>query len=219
MNDKGQQFYEYLKSVNIDVPSSYAEFQSAMQDQNTASQFYDFVKSQDIDVPETSQEFQSVFSSSMEGEPVNFTNASDGAQEQSTSTSPQESQPSEGGGTPFVTNTPEYLKSPETVKAEQQRGFSLPEMSEEERQNMPQSVVGAIESGQMYQDIYAKNLEEYTANADQEVPKLDLQISELQRGLGDERTDQAKLNKIKELNSKRADTYYLERKTPRMLKT
>ena len=211
MNDKGQQFYEYLKSSNIEVPASYAEFQSAMQDQNTASQFYDFVKSQDIDVPETSQEFQSVFSSSVEGEPVNFTNASDGAQEQSTSTFQQGSQPSEGGGTPFVTNTPEYLKSPETVKAEEQRGFSLPEMSEEERQNMPQSVVGAIESGQMYQDIYAKNLEEYTANADQEVPKLDLQISELQRGLGNERTDQATLRKIKELNSKRAG-YLLSRK-------
>jgi hypothetical protein len=165
----------------------------------------------DEDIQSMADVYMEEFGSSMEGEPVNFTNASDGAQEQSTSTFQQGSQPSEGDGTPFVTNTPEYLKSPETVKAEEQRGFSLPEMSEEERQNMPQSVVGAIESGQMYQDIYAKNLEEYTANADQEVPKLDLQISELQRGLGNERTDQATLRKIKELNSKRAG-YLLSRK-------
>jgi hypothetical protein len=206
MNDKGQQFYEYLKSVNIDVPSSYGEFQSAMQDQNTASQFYDFVKSQDIDVPETSQEFQSVFSSSVEGEPVNFTNASDGAQEQSTSTFQQGSQPSEGDGTPFVTNTPEYLKSPETVKAEEQ----AKQTAWQDNPLEPVSRLDMEKAGFINTD-YQKRLDEFSANAEQEIPKIDVQIANLQSQLGNDRTDAATLRKIKELAAKRSG-YLLSRK-------
>jgi len=158
----------------------------------------------DEDIQSMADVYLEEFGSSMEGEPVNFTNGSQGPQD-------QQSQPSGQSGVPFVDNTPEYLKSPETVKAEEQRGFSLPEMSEEERQNMPQSVVGAIESGQMYQDIYAKNLEEYASNADQEIPKLDLQISELQRRLGTSKEDAPTLRKIEELAAKRS-AYLLSRK-------
>jgi len=114
MNDKGEQFYEYLKSSNIDVPESYKEFQSSMQDKNTASQFYSFVKSQKIDVPNTPEEFQSVFSSSVEGEPVNFTKGSVELQSQPT-------EPSKQNGIPFIDNTPEYLKSTESISKEQNK--------------------------------------------------------------------------------------------------
>ena len=61
MNDKGKQFYDYLVSKEIKVPSTYEEFQSSMQDSNTAEQFHSFVKSKGIAVPESVDEFSSVF--------------------------------------------------------------------------------------------------------------------------------------------------------------
>jgi hypothetical protein len=62
MNEKGEQFYEFVKAQGISVPNSYVEFKTAMQDANTASQFHAFVRSKNIDVPESVGEFQSVFS-------------------------------------------------------------------------------------------------------------------------------------------------------------
>ena len=90
MNEEGEQFYEFVKAQGIDVPNSYGEFKTAMQDANTASQFHAFVSSKNIDVPESVAEFQSVFSEG--GADVNFT---EGSQEPSQ----QPSQPSEQSGT------------------------------------------------------------------------------------------------------------------------
>lgn len=56
---------------------------------------------------------------SVEGEPVNFTTASDGAQEESTTTSQEELKSSEGVGVPFVNTLPKYL-TPTTEEEKQQ---------------------------------------------------------------------------------------------------
>jgi hypothetical protein len=175
MNDKGQQFYEYLKSVNIDVPSSYGEFQSAMQDQDIASQFYDFVKSQDIDVPETPQEFQSVFSSSVEGEPVNFTNGSQEPQEQPTSTSSQQepSEPSDQSGVPFVDNTPEYLKAPETAKIEKYE-FKLPDLSTDNKSASQINLEAARKNPEVTADFLQSEYDKMPEIAKREVQKTEV---------------------------------------------
>jgi len=127
MNEKGEQFYEFVKAQGINVPNSYGEFKTAMQDANTASQFHAFVSSKNISVPESVEEFKSVFSE--EGKPVNFTPVSsepseEATREQSQGGTPSPSQPlqpsEESVAKPSVLNnqseqpsegerTPEYL--------------------------------------------------------------------------------------------------------------
>jgi len=82
MNEKGEQFYEFVKAQGINVPNSYDEFKTAMQDANTASQFHAFVIDKNISVPESVEEFQSTFSDG--GADVNFTEGSVEQQEQPT---------------------------------------------------------------------------------------------------------------------------------------
>lgn len=97
MDEKGEQFYEYVKSKKIEVPNSYKEFQSAMQDSEMANQFYNFVKSKGIEVPDKSEDFQSVFliqENGKEGKPVNFTPASSEPSEEVTTEQSQDGTPS-----------------------------------------------------------------------------------------------------------------------------
>ncbi len=82
MNEKGEQFYDFVKAQGINVPNSYDEFKTAMQDANTASQFHAFVIDKNISVPESVEEFQSTFSDG--GADVNFTEGSVEQQEQPT---------------------------------------------------------------------------------------------------------------------------------------
>ena len=97
MDEKGEQFYEYVKSKKIEVPNSYKEFQSAMQDSEIANQFYNFVKSKGIEVPDKSEDFQAVFliqENGKEGKPVNFTPASSEPSEEVTTEQSQDGTPS-----------------------------------------------------------------------------------------------------------------------------
>jgi hypothetical protein len=61
MDDKGKQFYDYLSSQGIEVPPSYEEFSTQMQNKETAGQFHSFVSSKGIEVPKSIDEFTSVF--------------------------------------------------------------------------------------------------------------------------------------------------------------
>jgi hypothetical protein len=60
MEDKGLQFYEYVKSQGVVVPESFEEFQSGLENPDTAAQFMKYLSTKNIKTPGSVTEFQDV---------------------------------------------------------------------------------------------------------------------------------------------------------------
>ena len=60
MEDKGLQFYEYVKSKGVSVPGSFEEFQSGLENPDTAAQFMKYLSTKNIETPSSVTEFQDV---------------------------------------------------------------------------------------------------------------------------------------------------------------
>lgn len=60
MEDKGLQFYEYVKSQGVAVPESFEEFQSGLENPDTAAQFMKYLSTKNIKTPGSVTEFQDV---------------------------------------------------------------------------------------------------------------------------------------------------------------
>lgn len=60
MEDKGLQFYEYVKSQGVVVPDSFEEFQSGLENPDTAAQFMKYLSTKNIKTPGSVTEFQDV---------------------------------------------------------------------------------------------------------------------------------------------------------------
>ena len=60
MEDKGLQFYEYVKSKGVSVPDSFEEFQSGLENPDTAAQFMKYLSTKNIKTPGSVTEFQDV---------------------------------------------------------------------------------------------------------------------------------------------------------------
>ena len=60
MEDKGLQFYEYVKSKGVSVPDSFEEFQSGLENPDTAAQFMKYLSTKNIKTPSSVTEFQDV---------------------------------------------------------------------------------------------------------------------------------------------------------------
>ena len=60
MEDKGLQFYEYVKSKGVSVPDSFEEFQSGLENPDTAAQFMKYLSTKNIKTPNSVTDFQNV---------------------------------------------------------------------------------------------------------------------------------------------------------------
>ncbi len=57
MNENLKQYYEYLKSVNADVPEDYESFATTLSDEAQAKTYFDYLKSNNFDAPDTYESF------------------------------------------------------------------------------------------------------------------------------------------------------------------
>jgi hypothetical protein len=157
MNDKGKQFYDYLVSKEIKVPSTYEEFQSSMQDSNTAGQFHSFVKSKGITVPESVDEFSSVFAIDSDVKKKDTTSVSPTQDGVSVSTEPEIGLDESGQEVSLAPSeeTPEYLKSTSYGELKRQQKVA-PVQSYEQTQKALSGIDKAISAGEMT-DMSAKD--------------------------------------------------------------
>ena len=57
MNENLNKYYEYLKSVNADVPDNYESFASTLADEANAKQYFDYIKKSGFDAPDNYESF------------------------------------------------------------------------------------------------------------------------------------------------------------------